>query len=63
MDSKEFTATVSVDGWIRGQPTEIIMQKIELEKEEPKSLLSRTNVPAKIPFHHALYDGIKFYTL
>ena len=32
---KPFTATVSVDGWIRGQPTEVIMQKIELEKEEP----------------------------
>jgi len=23
----QFTATVSVDGWIRGQPTEVIMQK------------------------------------
>ena len=31
--TKEFTSTVSVDGWIRGQPTEVIMQKIELEKE------------------------------
>ena len=59
MDSNEFTATVSVDGWIRGQPTEIIMQKIEIEKEDPKSLLSRTNVSAQIPFHHALYDGDK----
>ena len=57
LDSTEFTATVSIDGWIRGQPTEIIMQKIELEKEEPKSLLSRTHVPAQIPFHEALYDG------
>ena len=28
MDSKEFTATVSVDAWIRGQPPEVIMQKI-----------------------------------
>ena len=56
-DGTEFTATVSVDGWIRGQPTEIIMQKIELAKEEPKSLLSRTHVPAEIPFHKALYDG------
>ena len=59
MDSNQFTATVSIDGWIRGQPTEIIMQKIELEKEEPKSLLSRTSVLAKIPFHEALYDGNK----
>lgn len=55
--SKEFTSTVSVDGWIRGQPTEVIMQKIELEKEEPTSLLSRTNVPATIPMHKGIYNG------
>lgn len=55
--SKEFTATVSVDGWIRGQPTEVIMQKIELEKEQPYTLLSRTNVPATIPLHTALHEG------
>jgi len=56
-NSKEFTTTVSVDGWIRGQPTEIIMQKIELEKEEPSSLLSRTNVPAIIPMHKGIHTG------
>jgi len=55
-NSKEFTSTVSVDGWIRGQPTEVIMQKIELEKETP-SLLSRTNVPATIPMHKGIYEG------
>ncbi|MCV0430819.1 hypothetical protein [Nitrosopumilus sp.] len=56
-NSKEFTTTVSVDGWIRGQPTEVIMQKIELEKEDPKSLLSRTHVPATIPMHKGIYNG------
>ena len=56
-NSKEFTSTVSVDGWIRGQPTEVIMQKIELEPEEPSSLLSRTNVPAVIPMHKGIYEG------
>ena len=56
-DSKEFTATVSVDGWIRGQPTEVIMQKIELEKEDPSFLLSKTNVPATIPMHKGIYAG------
>lgn len=56
-NSKEFTATVSVDGWIRGQPTEVIMQKIEFEKEKPSVLLSRTNVPATIPMHKGLYNG------
>ena len=38
-NSKQFTSTVSVDGWIRGQPTEVIMQKIEFEKEEPSLYL------------------------
>ena len=33
------------------------MQKIELEKEEPSSLLSRTNVPATIPMHKGIYEG------
>ncbi len=56
-NSKEFTTTVSIDGWIRGQPTEVIMQKIELEKEEPSLLLSRTNVPATIPMHQGIYEG------
>jgi hypothetical protein len=56
-NSKEFTATVSVDGWIRGQPTEVIMQKIELEKEEPTLLLSRTNIPTTIPMHQGIYEG------
>ncbi|QLH03675.1 hypothetical protein C5F47_09055 [Nitrosopumilus cobalaminigenes] len=56
-NSKQFTTTVSVDGWIRGQPTEVIMQKIELEKEEPSSLLSKTNVPATIPMHKGIYEG------
>lgn len=54
---KEFTTTVSVDGWIRGQPTEVIMQKIELEKEKPSSLLSRTNIPVTIPMHTGIYEG------
>ena len=56
-NSKEFTTTVSVDGWIRGQPTEVIMQKIESEKEDPSLLLSRTNVPATIPMHKGIYNG------
>ncbi len=56
-NSKEFTSTVSVDAWIRGQPTEVIMQKMELEKDDPSSLLSRTNVPATIPMHKGIHEG------
>ena len=56
-DSEKFTTTVSVDGWIRGQPTEVIMQKIEFEKDDSTQLLSRTNVPATIPMHKGIYEG------
>jgi len=55
-NSKEFTTTVSVDGWIRGQPTEITMQKIEVQKNPPLLLL-RANVAASIPMHEGLYNG------
>jgi len=57
MKSNQFTATVSVDGWIRGQPTEVIMQKLEIQKDEPTLKLSRANVPAVIPMHSATYEG------
>ena len=38
-NSKEFTTTVSVDGWIRGQPTQVIAQKLELEKQAEEEAL------------------------
>ena len=57
MKSNEFTATVSVDGWIRGQPTEVIMQKLEIQKDEPELKLSRSNIPAVIPMHLGTYEG------
>ena len=60
-DSSKFTATVSVDGWIRGQPTEIILQQLEPEKEEPSLKLSRANVPATIPLHIGTYEGDPVY--
>ena len=56
-NSKEFTTTVSVDGWIRGQPTEVLTQKLEFEKEDPSLLLSRANVPAIIPMHQGIHTG------
>ena len=57
MNSSPFTSTVSVDGWIRGQPTEVIMQKLEIQKEEPTLKLSRANVPAVIPMHMGIFQG------
>ena len=55
-NSKEFTATISVDGWIRGQPTEVTVQKIEVQKNPPL-LLSRANISTSIPMHEGLYNG------
>ena len=59
--SNQFTSTVSVDGWIRGQPTEVIMQKLEIQKEEPSLKLARANVPATIPMHLGMYEGESVY--
>jgi len=56
-NSREFTATVSVDGWIRGQPTEIITQQIEVEKEESSLELSKTNIPVIIPMHKGIFNS------
>lgn len=61
MKSNEFTATVSIDGWIRGQPTEVIMQKVEIQKEEPSLKLARANVPVTIPMHLGTYEGEPVY--
>lgn len=50
-NSQEFTATVSVDGWIRGQPTEIITQQLEAGNKELSLKLSNSNIPIIIPMH------------
>lgn len=55
-NSDEFTATVSVDGWIRGQPADIILEKIEYQTEEPSFTLSRTSIPVTIPMHEGIYN-------
>ncbi len=56
-NSQEFTTTVSVDGWIRGQPTEIIMQPLEVEREESSLVLSKTNVPVIMPMHKGIFNS------
>ncbi len=61
LNPKEFTATVSLDGWIRGQPTEVIMQKMEFEKKDPSLLLGRANVPVTIPMHIGFYNGEQIF--
>jgi len=60
-DDEEFVSTVSVDGWIRGQPTEVIMQTIQVASEDPKLKLFRANVPAKIPIHTGFYNSSELF--
>jgi len=57
INSKEFTTTVSVDGWIRGQPTQVLEQKLEFQKEELSLSLSRANIPITIPMHKGIHNG------
>jgi hypothetical protein len=59
--SDEFSATVSVDGWIRGKATNIVIQKIEIKTEEPSLKLSRAHVPVTLPLHKGVYDGGELY--
>ena len=54
---KEFTTTVSVDGWIRGQPTQVLAEKLEFVKDDPSLLLSRANVPVVIPMNQGIHTG------
>ena len=56
-NSKEFTATISLDGWVRGQPADVIIQTIEFEKKEPSVIFSRANVPVTIPMHKGFYNN------
>ncbi|KAG2475601.1 MAG: hypothetical protein NPMRIOTA_120016 [Nitrosopumilales archaeon] len=59
-NTNSFTTTVSVDGWIRGQPLEVIIQSIEVPLE-PTFPLSRANVPAIIPMHVGFFEEEPVY--
>ncbi len=58
-NSTAFTATISVDGWIRGQSP--LTQYTETSVIEPSAKLSSTNVPAKIPLHQGFFDSNPVY--
>lgn len=53
----EFVVTASVDGWIRGQPTDIILQNPAQAAPEPSISLGLASVPATIPMHAGMHDG------
>jgi len=59
-NTNKFTATVSVDGWIRGQTPEL-MEKKEETTFESSLKLSRSSVPAEIPLHKAFFDAKSVY--
>ena len=60
-NTNKFTATVSVDGWLRGQTPELMEKKMETSIVEPSSKLSRASVPAEIPLHKAFFDEKPVY--
>jgi nitrogen regulatory protein PII len=59
-NTNKFTATVSVDGWIRGQTPELIEKKEETTFESSLKI-SRSSVPAEIPLHKAFFDEKSVY--
>jgi len=58
-NSSQFTATVSVDGWIRGTTPEM-MQRTQIISENVLKL-PKAEIPIKIPMHKALYNGNPLY--
>ncbi len=58
--TQEFVATMSVDAWVRGEPTPVAMQTIKSDispKKEPSLALAHASVPAVIPMHKGMYNG------
>jgi hypothetical protein len=58
--SPAFSATVSVDGWIRGQTPEA-MQHYAVPTTETSLKLSSASVTAKIPLHSGFFNGSPVY--
>lgn len=57
-----FTVTASIDGWIRGQPTEVIVQKLEVK--EKSFSLPEPHVPVTIPMNVGFFGkGAVYYIL
>ena len=55
--SGRFAATATLDGWVRGLPTEVVMREIRVDAGTPRLKLARGAVPADIPLHAGLYNG------
>lgn len=56
-NSSQFTATVSVDGWIRVTTPEIIQSTITAPTENYTIKLSKSTIPVQIPMHEGIVNG------
>lgn len=54
-----FTVTVSVDGWVRGQPAELVIQRFEIR--ERTFLIPDLHVPVTIPMKVGFFDKDSVY--
>ena len=54
-----FTVTVSVDGWVRGQPTEVIMQTLDIK--ERSFSLPQPHVTTTIPMRVGFFEKNSVY--
>ena len=60
-NSAAFTATVSVDGWIRGQTPEAMQHYANSAITQSSLKLSSASVTAKIPLHLGLFNSSPVY--
>src|SRR5574337_396996 len=59
-NSYQFTATISIDGWIRGT-TPALFQNATQMISVNNLRLSRAEIPVNIPLHEGLYNGKMVY--
>ncbi len=59
-NSSQFTATISVDGWIRGAMPELFQNATKMISVNNLKL-SRAEIPVKIPLHEGFYNGKQVY--
>jgi hypothetical protein len=60
-NSSQFTATVSVDGWIRVTTPEVIQATTTPPAENSTIKLPQSTIPVSIPMHQGIVDGKTVY--
>ena len=62
-EQNSFTATASVDGWVRGDPIDVVVQTklVSAADQHPELKLARTILPVTLPMHTGFYDGEDVY--